>query len=195
MKRRGSRERLLEATYSCVARYGIAKTTVEDVAREAKVSRATVYRIFPGGKDELVRETVRWEATRFFVELGRAVEGAPDFATTVVEAIVFARRALADHAVLQKILETEPGLLLPYLTVDDQRLRGLVAAFLEPHLQPERNRLADHVDVAGACDHVARLTMSFMAAAGSWDLNDQEEVRRLVETQLLSGVFARSSLP
>lgn len=193
MKLRGSRERLLEATYACVARYGIAKTTVEDVAREAKVSRATVYRIFPGGKDELVRETVRWEATRFFVDLGRAIEGAPDFATTVVEAIVFARRALADHAVLQKILETEPGLLLPYLTVDDQRLRGLVAAFLEPHLRPERDRLADGVDVAAACDHVARLTMSFMAAAGSWDLSDPSEVRRLVETQLLSGVFARSS--
>lgn len=189
MKRPGSRERLLEATYACVARYGIAKTTVEDVAREAKVSRATVYRTFAGGKDELVQETVRWEATRFLLDLARAVEGAPDFATTVVQAIVFARRALAEHAVLQKILETEPHLLLPYLTVDDGRLRGLVAAFLEPHLRPEAHRLAAGVDVAGACDHVARLTMSFMGAAGSWDLEDPAEVRDLVEAQLLAGVF------
>ena len=192
MQRPGSCERLLEATYACVARYGIAKTTVEDVSREAKVSRATVYRVFPGGKEQLVRDTVRWEATRFMLDLGRAVEGAPDFATTVVQAIVFARQALAEHAVLQKILETEPGLLLPYLTVDDGRLRALVAAFLEPHLRPEAGRLAEGVDVAGACDHVARLTMSFMAAAGSWDLEDPGEVRRLVETQLLAGVFADS---
>jgi len=190
VKRRGSRERLLEATYACVARYGIAKSTVEDVAREAKVSRATVYRIFPGGKDELVRETVRWEATRFFADLGLAIEHAPDFTTTIVEAIVFARKALSEHAVLQKILETEPGLLLPYLTVDDQRLRGLVSAFLEPHLRPEADRLAPGVDIAGVCDHVARLVMSFMGAAGSWDLENQGEVRRLVESQLLAGVFA-----
>ena len=43
------RERLLQATYACVARWGLAKTTVEDAAREAGVSRATVYRYFPGG--------------------------------------------------------------------------------------------------------------------------------------------------
>jgi AcrR family transcriptional regulator len=33
------RERLLQATYDCVARWGLAKTTVEDAAREADVSR------------------------------------------------------------------------------------------------------------------------------------------------------------
>jgi hypothetical protein len=44
-----TRQRILEATYVCVARWGLAKTTVEDAAREAKVSRATVYRTFPGG--------------------------------------------------------------------------------------------------------------------------------------------------
>ena len=55
----GGRERILEATYACVARYGLGKTTVEDAAREAGVSRATVYRHFPGGKDQLVAEV--WE--------------------------------------------------------------------------------------------------------------------------------------
>ena len=28
------RERILEATYACVARWGLAKTTVEEVVRE-----------------------------------------------------------------------------------------------------------------------------------------------------------------
>ena len=37
-------ERILEATFACVDRWGIAKTTVEDAAREAGVSRATLYR-------------------------------------------------------------------------------------------------------------------------------------------------------
>ena len=60
------RERLLEATYACVARFGLGKTTVEDVVKESGVSRATVYRVFPGGKDELMREVVGWEMGRFF---------------------------------------------------------------------------------------------------------------------------------
>src|SRR3954471_14382319 len=54
------RDRILEATCACVARYGLAKTTVEDAAREAGLSRATVYRYFPGGKDQLIAEVIAW---------------------------------------------------------------------------------------------------------------------------------------
>src|SRR5207244_71690 len=78
-----STERLLQATFACVARYGIAKTTVEDVAREAGISRATVYRQFPGGKDQLVADTIRWESTRFFADLAVAIEHSPDFVSTI----------------------------------------------------------------------------------------------------------------
>ncbi|MDP1792845.1 MAG: TetR/AcrR family transcriptional regulator [Acidimicrobiales bacterium] len=187
-----STERLLQATFACVARYGIGKTTVEDVAREAGVSRATVYRQFPGGKDQLVSDTIRWESTRFFAELAAAIEHAPDFVTTVEEAVFFARNALDQHAVFQKVLETEPDTLLPHLTVDDSRLRGLVAAFLRTHLEPEAHNLAPGVSVEGAADHVARLLMSFMGASGSWNLADRAEVRRLVRSELLAGVFVRS---
>ena len=66
------RDRVLAAAYECVARFGIAKTTVEDVVKESGVSRATVYRVFPGGKDELLRAAVSWEMDRFFLMLGVA---------------------------------------------------------------------------------------------------------------------------
>ena len=55
------RDRLLEATYTCIARFGLAKTTVEDVVKASGISRATIYRHFPGVRDELLRETVAWE--------------------------------------------------------------------------------------------------------------------------------------
>jgi hypothetical protein len=40
----GVRLRLLTSTYTCVSRFGLAKTTVEDVVKESGVSRATIYR-------------------------------------------------------------------------------------------------------------------------------------------------------
>ena len=49
-----NRERVVESAERCFAQYGVAKTTVEDVARLAGVSRASVYRYFPGGRDEIV---------------------------------------------------------------------------------------------------------------------------------------------
>src|SRR5947209_7126017 len=102
------RDRILEATYACVARYGIGKTTVEDAAREARVSRATVYRYFPGGKDQLIAEVIAWEAQRFFTRLADAVAGSATFAQLVEDALLFAHQAVEEHEVLQKILQTEP---------------------------------------------------------------------------------------
>ena len=180
------RERLFEATFACAARYGIAKTTVEDVAREARLSRATVYRHFPGGKDQLINETVAWESARFFTRLADAVAGVDDVSTLLEEALFFAHRAMQEHAVLQKILQTEPELLLPELTVESSRLITLIQAFLLPYLQ--REELPPSLDVRAAGEYIARMFLSFLGAPGSWDLTDRAEVADLVRTQLLAGV-------
>lgn len=185
-----ARERLLEATLACVARYGIAKTTIEDVARQAGLSRATVYRRFPGGKDQLVNATIAWEAARFFDRLAVAVADAPDLETLLVDALVFANLAFEEHAVLQKVLETEPELLLPQLTVESTRITAFVRAFLLGAFERSRTSLVPGVDVERAADHVARLVLSFVGTPGRWDLTDRAQVTQLVRTELLAGVLA-----
>lgn len=180
------RERLLEAAYACVARYGIAKTTMDDVAREAKVSRATVYRHFAGGKDQLVREVVAWESARFFLRLGEAVGDATDLAELLEEALLFARKAIEEHTVLQKILQTEPGLLLPMLTGQSDRLLFLISAFLTPRVAS--SSLRPGVEVADAAAYLARMVLSLIASPGRWDLADRAQVRELVRTELMAGL-------
>ena len=59
-------DRLLAATYHCVERFGLGKTTIDDVVKESGVSRATIYRQFAGGRDELLLETVAWELANYF---------------------------------------------------------------------------------------------------------------------------------
>ena len=39
----------MEGALVCIGRYGMAKTTVDDVARASGVSRATIYRYSPVG--------------------------------------------------------------------------------------------------------------------------------------------------
>ena len=57
------------------------------MVKESGVSRATIYRVFPGGKDQLLREVVAWEMGRFFGALAEAVVGAPDFASLVEDGL------------------------------------------------------------------------------------------------------------
>ena len=180
------RQRILEATYACIARWGLAKTTVEDAAREAGLSRATLYRYFPGGRDELVRSVVTWQFMHFFLRLYEEISDADSLEEVMERGIRFAHQAIVGHDVLQRVLETEPERLLPTLTVEGSRTVRVIADFLTPYLL--RHGLAPGVDVGHAADFLARMVLSYMSAPGRWDLDDPGQVARLVRNELLAVV-------
>jgi AcrR family transcriptional regulator len=186
------RQRILEATYACVARWGLSKTTVEDAAREAGLSRATVYRYFPGGRDELVDAVVSWQYLLFFGRLYEEVHGAASLEEVLERGLVFARRQVLEHEVLQKVLETEPDVLLPKLTVESNRTVGLISGFLVPYLH--EHGLPEGLAVHEAADFLARMILSYISSPGRWDLTDPEEVRQLVRIELLPGVVGLSQI-
>ena len=182
------RTRILEATFACIARYGLAKTTMDDAAKEAGLSRATVYRHFPGGRDELVQEVIAWEVARFFVRLAEAVAGIRDFEQLLAEGLMFAHEAVEGHEILQKVLQTEPERLIPTLTVESDRIRVLISSFISPHLRDDP-RLRQGLDVDQAADYVSRMLLSWIGAPGRWDLTDVDQVHTLVRTEFLAGVL------
>jgi AcrR family transcriptional regulator len=186
------RRSVLAGAYECIGRYGLDKTTLEDVAKASGVSRATIYRLFPGGRDQLLRETVGWEMNRFFARLAEAVADAPDLATRLEAALAFAHRAVREHAVLQKVLVTEPGALVPLMTLESQRVLGYIADYLRPLLarEAEAGRLRPGVDLDHAADYLARMVLSLIGTPGRWDLEDPAAVRTLVRTELLGGILA-----
>ena len=186
------RDRLLAATYRCVSRFGLGKTTIEDVAKESGLSRATIYRQFPGGRDELLLETVGWELANYFTDLGDHVRDAPDLAELLERGLAYAHRSVADHVVLRKILDTEPERLLPLLTVESAKIMPFIADFLYPYLvrEADAGRLRAGVDVDGAAEYLARCILMLINAPGRWDLEDPEQVRDLVHSELLGGIVA-----
>jgi AcrR family transcriptional regulator len=187
-----ARTRILEATVVCLGRYGIAKTTVDDAAREAGVARATVYRHFPDGKDQVIAEAITWAVAQFFADLARAVADAPDFPTLLEWAIAHARRAVDEHVVLQKVLETEPERLLPQLTQSAPQVQAVLRDYLAGLLR-ELPLLAG-VDPVEAGDWLARMGLSFILAKGRWDLDDPRDVRRLVREELLVAILPADAL-
>ena len=86
--RSSTRVRIVDATLRCLARQGLAKTTIDDIAREAKLSRATLYRTFPGGKDAIVAAVVETEVARLFSSLAVVMGEAADLEDVLVAGMV-----------------------------------------------------------------------------------------------------------
>jgi len=147
-----------------------------------------VYRYFPGGREELISAVVSWQYVLFFTRLYEEVHTAASLEEVLERGLLFARQALLEHEVLQKVLQTEPDVLLPQLTVQASRTVELVGAFLEPYLV--RHGLADGVDLAEASQFLARMILSYISSPGHWDLADRGQVATLVRTELLAGVVA-----
>lgn len=99
-------DRVMSAARRCFARFGVAKTTIEDIAGEAGMSRASVYRHVPGGRDQIVLEVLAGESEARLVELVDEVSGHKRFADQLTAALVANIGALRDDEQLAVIFST-----------------------------------------------------------------------------------------
>ena len=179
-------ERVLDATVRCVARWGLAKTTLDDIAREAGVSRATVYRSFPGGKDNVVRAAAAAEVQTFLDGLDDRLRSAGTLEDLLVAGITYAARAIREHEALQFLLVHEPEVVLPHVTF------GAFDHLLAAAGQWARPWLAPHVDdelAMRAGEWILRLVLSYtLSPSESFDLAEQADARRFTNTFLLPGL-------
>ncbi len=181
----GIRARAVQATLRCLARYGASKTTIDDVAREAGYSRATLYRAFPGGKDELLDTVVRSEVSRFFATIERQMQEADDLEELLVAAISVAVAEIEGHEALSFLLRHEPELVWPRVAFSElDRVLGLAATFMEPHLA----RRLDLEDARRVGEWVARVVVSNVVCPPARGSLDAASAGRLVRSFLLPGI-------
>ena len=187
-------ERIRASALACIAQHGITRMAVDDVAREAGVSRATLYRTFPGGKDTLVEAVLGREVHRFFAELGRELVDQRDAEGLLVAGIGSALRFLTTHPALRGVLDHEPGLLLSQVAF--HRLGPILdasAAFAAPYLRPHVR--SDHPAPDAAATEVAELLVRVVLTyalepSPRVDPHDEASIVRLVRQHLLPALTA-----
>jgi AcrR family transcriptional regulator len=177
--------RVRAALLACIARYGLAKTTLDDVAREAGCSRATVYRYFDG-KADLVRRTATAEIAAVTGRVVAAAEGAATLPDAVVAVVVDAARELRGHVALRFLLAHEPEAVLPHLAFapGDEiltRVGDLLAPALARWLAP--------ADATRSGDWLARVLRSYvLMPEPTVDLTHADTARAFLEQLVIPGI-------
>ena len=184
--------RILDATMTSLTRFGFAKTTIDDVAREAGCSRATVYRYF-ANRNALVVAAVDRELAVLTDAITAAAAAADTLEDAIVAMFVTAARRITAHAALQRALELEPEVVLPSLSFEGgdrlfaeatERFAPVFARFLPPDRAPR---------AAGWC---TRVLLAYLHPDRSpLSMTDDESVRALVRRHVIPAVSLHSTSP
>ena len=177
---RAAKSRLVDAAAACFERYGVAKTSVEDIASEAHVSRATVYRYFEGGRDELVLAVGIREVGRFAGETARKVARQPTASDALVEGVMLTIAAVRARPALALLFAPDAAGHTSALVGGSDALHRATTEFLEPLFDEGKRsgNLRSDLRAADAAEWIIRIVMSLATSPSRRRPADQRRMLR-----------------
>ena len=193
---RGSQDevgaRILDAAFDQFCLIGIRRSSMEDVARRAKVGRVTIYRRFES-KDRLVSALLWRETRNAIATVEAAVNAVVKPEERFVEGFLVGMRFMRHHPLLRGMLSTEPDSALELLTVKASGGIELVRAFMAQEISRVRKdlRIVD-VDAEQVAEIFVRLTHSLvLTPATCIPLDDDERTREFARRHIVPMVIGR----
>lgn len=77
----GTRERIVDASSELFRRHGYASTGMKQIVERANAPFGSVYHFFPGGKEQIGEEVVRWSGAQYLELIALIFDAAPNVAT------------------------------------------------------------------------------------------------------------------
>jgi AcrR family transcriptional regulator len=160
------RQRLLNAAGSLFSRWGFDKTNMEDIAREAGISKGAVYLEFPN-KDALFKAVLYWEFARYIEDWLRRLKADPEnwsFARMVQHSLA----AVDANPFVRALMMRDQRLFGSFLR-RDRELFGLAISM--------RAELFSQLQEAGVVrDDISAPTLAYLVSVTGYGLIAGDEV-------------------
>lgn len=191
---------MLDAAEACLARFGLAKTTIEDVAQASELSRATVYREC-GNREALLLAVAARDAERLASEAERYLQRFDDVGAWIVEGMLFCLREIPKRSVLSQLVTGGSFAASNRLVLTSDRMLAIGAEILRPTFELARREGLLHGDLEldSLIEWVLRIVMSYLAVPGPLSRSEEDlrlQLRNLLlPAVLVAGPGARASRP
>jgi len=182
-------ERVLNAALSAFLDFGIRRTSMGEIAKRSGLSPATLYRRFEG-KDDVVWAVGRREARRLIEGVDARIDAEDSAEDQAVSLFVGFLAGLRANELLHRLLNTEPEVVLPLLTVQAGPVLAIGRTYLANFIRRLQVQLQlPPADVEPMAEMVARVALSMALTAETCiPLHDEEGIRRFAR-QCLVGVL------
>ena len=188
-KNRRVRERLLDAAEECLRQFGPQKTSMEDVARAAGMSRATVYRYFEN-RDALLRGVASRQASALAAEAMSYLSQYDDIADWLVEGLLFTLREIPKRAVFASLVTSLDSRAASELLLGSSGMIQIGVDVLHPMFEAAKQEglLRDEVEVDLLIEWLLRVLWTYLNAP-SQVAPGEEGMRRLFKMMLIPAVL------
>lgn len=178
------RRRIHTAVIKCVERWGIEKTSLSDIAKEAGCTRQTVYNYFPG-KAEVLTSALDEAGQKFKDRVEEHARQFDDPAESLLESVVYTIKMLPREPYLHVL--TEPTFLVTFLRdffdskLSRERMQATTRVCLRnaPELLPH---------VAEISEVTSRFIVSMLMSTGGVKRSDQQ-LRDFIRRRILPGLL------
>ena len=184
-----TQERILRAAYDCFEQYGIAKTTIENIASRAKVSRPTVYKYYPS-KDAILDEISVRETWRVNSEVRRRLVRSDDFADFLADTLLLVIRLANENIYIRRMVESiefQESVISPSSLMQQLQRTWWTNLFEQARA---RGEIAADLEIDEIIYWLARAQAMLMLQVASPQIDDAEKrrfIRRFIVQPLLAG--------
>ncbi len=179
---------IIDATVRCFNRFGVHKTSMEDIAEVAKLSRPTIYRYFPT-RNHLIVEVLLREVrdhTRLVVPVMRRHKFPP---RALIEGIIFDITTAQQHPYTNIVVSEAGSEMLGQVSGSDEILLEAMSEQWLPALT--RWRESGYLRAALRMDEVVLWITLIIhhALKPSWISVPPSKMRRILATLVVPAIF------
>lgn len=178
------RERILGGALICVKRWGIDKTSLNDIAREAGCARQTVYNYY-GSRDGVVLAAMLESSHQFAARLELHARSFDDLQERLLEALMFCIIELPKEPYLQMMADPKLSPLFNPEVFNSQLCLGLITHLASAFLEDAPQLLADAQEIG---EVMTRIVISFLLIEGPAQ-RSEEQLRALLRKRFLPGLL------
>ena len=192
-KERPVRERLLDSAEGCLEQFGPQKTSMEDVARAAGMSRATVYRYFEN-RDALLLGVASRQSSALASEAISYLSRFNTISDWLVEGLLFTLRELPNRPVFASLVTSLDSRASGNLLLGSTGLVQIGVNVLQPMFANAKAQglLRDDIDPEMLIEWLLRMLWTYLNAP-SQVATDEEGMRKLFRMMLIPAVLKDSS--